>query len=295
VKVLTSVNAVTAMISKCIVPNQPPGIRCIIRLIEALVYPVIQYGMPVWRPSADQQSNLDKLIARPARQCLSLPSKSTAIQSVLTECGLLSTNSLYELSSLRLGARILLLDAQDPCKQLYFADRNPIATEIRRIQRHHNIQCDNSAQMLSVRDRIEQAQFDSWKFESKLTTDLQGVKQSPGTSLYMLRDTRPVCNLRARLRFNRCGLNASLAQRRVVPSPLCLMCGVDETVEHCLLECDSYDIVRNTCKNRLEAETLPMNLAVILGDEHAINSLSVAAALSITGDFLIAIHAIRKL
>jgi len=96
---------------------------------------------------------------------------------------------------------------------------------------------------------------------------MKGIKLSPGASEYLFVDDRRTSALRARLRHDRSSLKASLADRRVEPSPNCPTCGVPEDNDHCVLICPNFAIPRLRCTTRLSRIGQPLkSSAVALGD-----------------------------
>src|SRR6185437_14772933 len=67
---------------------------------------------------------------------------------------------------------------------------------------------------------------------------LRALKTSPGLSRYLKLDDQQTACARARLRFNRARLNASLHERKAIDSPDCTACGVPETVHHAVCDCN---------------------------------------------------------
>jgi hypothetical protein len=283
------------MISNSLVPRKPPGIRCVLTLVEALLVPLISYGFPIWEPENSRKNALDQLIARPLRRCLSLPQKSTHAFSVIVECGLLNIDSLYAIAAVRLGAAVFKLEANDPVKALLFDHRNPVTATIRRFQRQLDVSIDNSRQMRQLRQTVDQHQLEQWALADSGSKSLKGVKLKPGASQYLLRDSRHVCSLRARLRFDRSSLNSSLADRKLLPSPHCPACHCPETNEHCLLSCPMFSAERKACNAELQPIGLNLELLSALGCTELLPTNSVTTVLQATGRFLLAIDASRKL
>ena len=155
---------------------------------------------------------------------------------------------------------------------------------------------DDAKQMKKARDIVARVQFDNWKFaDQQMSKLLQGVKLQHGVSHYLTSDTRIICSIRARLRFDRALLNASLAQRRLRLSPDCELCNTPESVEHCLVACERYDNCRESCAKKLHAEGIDCNLGVLLGDYTGLTAGQTRSAVDITSQFLLAIEALRKL
>jgi len=294
-KVRGSVSRVVGMISRFITPGKPPGFKCVKQMSEALVAPIISYGQPIWRADKNQQASLDKLVAQPIRRCLSLPKGSTPTQPLLCEAGVMNCESIYNLAALRFGHQLLKLDAKDPCKQLLFSHTNTITVEINRVQRSTDVSYESTAEMKAARKTIDKLQFDVWVFDSSTANHLKGIKLNYGTSSYLLHDSRAICNVRARLRFDKASLHASLAQRRIVQDPNCALCHVPETVEHCILHCQRFDNLRTTCKSALLAQNIPFNIATVLGDTTGLSPALTRHLLDTTSSYLLGMHAIRRL
>jgi hypothetical protein len=295
--VIRRANYVSTVISNVIFPNKPPGIRTIVRLVEALLLPLLSYGMPMWSPHEKYANQLDQLIARPLRRCLSLPQASTHALSTIVECGTLSINSQHALSALRFGSVLHKAKPNDPCLPFFHTKSNFIAAKMRRFEKAVEVKCANAAAMASVRSAIDDWQLDAWRFSDSGSSLLKGCKLQSGTSLYLLRESRRLTAVRARLRLERSSLNSSLFQRRITADPSCPECKAnDETVQHCLLECPRYEMHRQNCRNGLSVLNLPLDLPTLLGDNEQIQPAARRTqALSTTGKFLAKIDEIRKL
>src|SRR4051812_43060381 len=113
---------------------------------------------------------------------------------------------------------------------------------------------------------------------------------------FCCRFLRKTASTRARLRLDRASLNASLAQRRVVPDKLCPECkNPEETVEHCLCVCPRYNAERKQCTVKLAAVSAAPTLDVLLGNVEHLKLYQQNAVLKTTAEFLQQIHQIRKL
>jgi hypothetical protein len=291
--VIQRANSVSALISNSIVPGKPPGFRCVRALVEALLMPLIQYGMPIWQLN-ERQNELDQLIARPLRRCLSLPQKSTHALSVIVESGLLSASSLFALSALRLGGAVWQLNGSDPVKSLLFQHNNSVSASIHRFSRNLGVRIDDPLHVRSLRHTVDQWQLDNWSEVKEGSKLLKGLKTQAGPSSYLLSDERRLSAVRARLRFDRASLNASLAQRSVLANANCPTCGQIDTVEHCLLECPRFLRQRNDLDMELQPIGEDVTLATILASDLLPKHVWSDVQLS-SGRFLLAIDTIRKL
>lgn len=304
IQVMGKANSASAVIASHIRPGKAPGFRVVATLVKALLLPVISYGFPVWSADAAGARALDQLIARPLKRCLSLPQKSTPAASVLVDCGVLSTDGLLAVETLRFAHTILKMEGKDPCKSYFLNPRNFLAVAARRFSREIGVDFQIPAQMAKAGDRTLAWQWRLWLAEPGTSEELQSpqtpvklIKLNPGTSDYLLHDNRRVSAVRARLRHDRASLALSLHIRRVegFPSPNCPDCLMPESVEHCLLECKRLNAERLALKAQLDELQVPVNLDIVLGH---INDLPVAKRLSvlqITAAFLQDIDRRRKL
>jgi hypothetical protein len=240
-------------------------------------------------------ARVDSIMARPFRRLLSLPQKSTHSASVLIECGFLSCEVLFRLCALRFGFRLLCSDSKDPCKPLLFEGEGAIAVRVRQAGRWAAVDYSSAKAMQHARRRVEQQQLLSWQADDAGSWQLKGLKLRTGHSPYLLHDGRRLSAIRARLRLNRCSLNASLAERRVTEDPNCAACGVPETVEHCLLDCPIYAGPRRQCEAALDRGGLRLSYAVLLGADDSCPDDKLPTVLRVTGDFLLAIDNLRQL
>src|SRR6185436_14750454 len=209
--------------------------------------------------------------------------------------GILSSSTLFAACALRFGFRVVCSDVHEPCKPLLFERKNAISACIRRSSAAVNVAIDNKEAMAVVHDQLQRHQWQEWQSNDIGCWQLKGLKLSSGPSLYLLHDGRRLATLRARLRFNRCSLRASLAERRLSADPNCEVCAVPETVEHCLLVCPRYTIARQECAAALDLHRLPLTLASALGSLDDAGPGVRRAALATTGRYLLAIDNIRHL
>ena len=93
------------------------------------------------------------------------------------------------------------------------------------------------------------------------------LKLKPGPACYLRLDSKEVASRRARLRFDRSGLRASLKQRRLVASDDCPDCkGVPDTAKHVLLHCPAYAAARQTCEAAMRRANCTFDESTALGD-----------------------------
>src|SRR3954447_14929867 len=87
-----------------------------------------------------------------------------------------------------------------------------------------------------------------WIVCNLVSVSLKRVKFSPGLSRYLLFDDGPTAIARARFRFDRALLRASMHKRALTEDPNCQLCDVPETVHHALADCPRYDNFRATAR-----------------------------------------------
>lgn len=294
-EMLARANRVSAVICSTIVPNQPPGFSCVNSLVNSLLVPVVSYGFPVWSVPPEFVARTDSILARPFRRLLSLPQKSTHSASVLIECGALTCESLLRLSALRFGFRLVASDIEDPCKRLLWVKTDAIAARINESSRWAGLPYDDAEQVRDARHRVELKQLLEWQASNVGVWQLKDLKLTTGPASYLRHDGRRLAAVRARLRLNRCSLNASLAERKVIPDAGCGVCAVPETVEHCLLVCPQFAALRQQCAAALDYLGLPLNIAIVLGADGVSPASKQRSALVATGHFLLAIDNARRL
>lgn len=144
------------------------------------------------------------------------------------------------------------------------------------------------AVLLSYRD---------WRSSGK--GSLQAFRQddSPGIAPYLLHDERSTLCLRARLRFSRSHLRSHQYRFGLVDSPVCQECklGVDETVEHVVLECPKYDGPRRRLSEALSALDLRLSVQIVLGGfEERLKTITTKIYTD-TGTFLLSVSELRPL
>ena len=99
----------------------PPAFPAVRRLLHAVLLPQIGYAFPWWKPTALQCATINTIIARPLLRVLHLPF-STHRLSLLLECGVPDTQSLWNRSVLRYAAGVSKLPADHPSRNLWEAE-----------------------------------------------------------------------------------------------------------------------------------------------------------------------------
>jgi hypothetical protein len=276
--------AITGMIHR---PGSPAALS-IRKLVVAICVPQITYGMPIFRPEAATCDELDQLLTIPLKQALRLP-KRTPAASVLNEFGLLNTEHLFGKATLWFARRAVTLDENHPTAKLW-ADE-PRGAEQSEAKRYEGIVKCNSIQLSNkdVDDTLQQRQLNQrWDADEKRQEPpVKLLKWLTGPARYLALDSKEVASRRARLRFDRSGLRASLRQRRLVASADCPDCkGVPDTAEHVLLHCPAYAAARQACAAALQRANCSFDLGTALGEVEQLNPRRQVSSLGITGQLL---------
>jgi hypothetical protein len=308
-----SVNTTTFMIHTCIQPHRAPHPRTIADLTRAYVIPVVAYSLHFCRLTLAQLHELQRLIVAPLRRALGLP-RCACHATLLAEFHIPSPARLRE--SLLLGfARQIhkLPNTHYARKQFYRAyGREPkpniqyarsLTNEITQMEAKLNLKHDTITDK-PMAFAIRQT-YDDWR-TSKASSILQSLR-SPAmtnTPAYIKLERNPVAPLRARLRFNLALLNYSINKRHIndwfgVVDAKCTRCtlGDDETPQHVLLHCPMYSTARDQARQQLQALSIDFNLDALLGEHRHLtktNNSIQRQIIAITGEFILAIHDIRK-
>jgi len=129
------------------------------------------------------------------------------------------------------------------------------------------------------------------------------LKFEPGPSLYLRTDSKTTASRRARLRFDRSGLNAARYRLRLSPTAACPDCKHPaDDADHVLLHCPQYDAHRLACRTALlridpRIDSLPALYTVAMGGvEHCADNLqpAILAATAPLLDAISRIAAIRR-
>jgi hypothetical protein len=146
-----------------------------------------------------------------------------------------------------------------------------------------------------VATRLQEEQLRDWWPEEDKSHELpvKALKLSTGPARYLTLDDKDVASRRARLRFDRSGLRASLRQRRLVASDDCPDCkGVPDTADHVLLACPAFQLERKTCEASLANYGCVLDFGTALGGVELLAPHMQRVTLAATGRLLRAIDRI---
>jgi hypothetical protein len=251
-KLVERVRRTAFAIMRVILPTAPPGPLSIRKLVLSIMAAQISYGMPVFAPDEQTRLELDGLMAMPLRNVLGLP-KSAPKAVVLNECACLNTEGMFGKATMAFARRAITLPAAHPTAELWTADsHSTVHSELKRFEHRTSmkaLECDNT----QVTNSLLRFQLrHCWDEEDKSVPPVMLLKLEPGLPAYLVHDNKTTAARRARLRFDRTGLNASLFHRRLAASPDCPECkGQAETADHVIMQCPKYNAARLLCDGRL--------------------------------------------
>ena len=271
-----------------------PGPLSVRKLVVSICAVQVSYGMPIFRPDAQTCADLDAWMAAPLRQSLRLPKRTPAVP-VLTEFGLLSSEHLFGKAALGFCRRAVTLDPGHPTAEHWAANsRGAERSEAKRFETAvgaSSLELNNQ----EVAFRLQEKQLREWWPEEDIKHELpvKLLKLQPGIACYLTLDDKEVASRRARLRFDRSGLRASLRQRRLVPTADCPDCkGVPDTAEHVLMSCPSFSGERHACETALGRCRCVLDLATAMGAVEDVTPHQRRTSLAATGRLLRAIDRI---
>lgn len=221
-----------------------PSAWSIRRLVQAIPVAQISYGMPIVRPDPATCAELNQLLALPLRRVLRLPKRTPALY-VLAEFCLLDVERLFDKATLWFARRASTLPGDHPTALLWADSRCPVRCEVRRLEAVHGSGLSAAGALASLRD----TQLGDWwgEEDEKHPLPIKLLKFTARPSSYLRVDSRTVASRRARLRFDRSGLNASRFKRKLVDSRACPDCKAPcDDSEHALLHCPVYSAPRQS-------------------------------------------------
>jgi hypothetical protein len=116
------------------------------------------------------------------------------------------------------------------------------------------------------------------------------LKSKPGMAVYLFHDSKVVAARRARLRFNKSSLRASLHSRRLAADPHCPDCkNVTESPQHVIFDCPTYAIARAACTTALADRGLLLTIPHALGGLENVPDYLHELVLQATATLLLAI------
>jgi hypothetical protein len=256
-KVLERVRKSAFAVARVLGGRSPVHPICARQLVTAIIEPQIAYGQPVWQPNSQANSRkLMSLLAMTLKRVLHLP-RSADTMGVLGDFDVHSPEAIRELAMLTASARMENLTPEHAAfrcwRRLRAVQDSLDSTHVfRRMRRFFSDQRLVLPATMTRGQRLELVQqLDHQRWRSTGAKSLRALKTSPGLSRYLKLDDQQTACARARLRFNRARLNASLHERKCIDSPDCTACGVPETVHHAVCDCNRYANLRATAAAEL--------------------------------------------
>lgn len=288
-RVRASAYAITGMVQR----GGSPAARSVAKLVQAICAAQIGHCMPVFQPDSALCASLDNLMALPIRRALRLPRRTPAAL-LLAEVGLMSTEHLCAQAALRFARRAVTLPEQHPTAVLWRDEaRGPEQSAVRRWEEAVGGQALQLGPKLTKERLLMRQLASGWTDGKDTCVPLLTHKFEPGLSVYLLLDDKHTASRRARLRFDRSGLRASLAKRRLVPSPDCPDCkGAVDDADHVLLTCPAFAGPRANCAAALAQAGCVLSTELALGRVEHLPKRKQAAALLATSELLTAIERI---
>jgi len=248
----------------------------------------------VFQPDSATCAQLDNLLALPIRRALRLPQRTPAT-AVLSEAGLLGAEHIGGQEALRFALRAQTLDAKHPTAELW---RDEQRGPERSLAKQWDGPAGGSALQVDARQvgpRLLSHQLNSgWNEDKDPSLPLLALKVGhTGLSAYLRHDDKVTASRRARLRLDRSGLRASLAQRRLAASAACPDCGAGtDDAEHALLLCPRQAAARQVCEAALAACGRALNFGLAMGQVEQLPPRLQQTALAATAGLLKAVDRI---
>ena len=304
-----SSNLICSMIS-----DSAPPARVVRALVLAVVRAQLSYAIALWCPPTKQLwAQFQSALIKPLRFALGVPGSAHGL-AVLAECGIPSMPRFRDLQMLLFARRVMLLPDDHPSRAVYLSQlavkkpgaksRFPLAKRVVQLRKEWLIQTLKTEPREKLADRAQKLSFYDLSF-GKGSRMLKSIKKRPGTSAYVMSDSRVVGALRARLRLDRSLLNESMSRRGATNvQATCPHCPLQiEDVDHVILHCPAYHVARARCFDTLRHHGFATSIASVLGElpsaiSHGllaglVSANAKEAALEAGARFLVEIHKIR--
>lgn len=320
--VLAKAQKTCFLICRLIQRDGPPNPYSIIHLVKAVLIPQITYAIAFWLPSSRHITSLQSLVVKPLRLVLGLP-KKTSIADILYECRVPFLKTYREYAIIKYASR---MHKEDTPLHLRRNWRGSIADAVlnKRVSytseystkehRYYHINtewfsiCSSTPWQLPTDFKDVKEQHTDQVLSSKFISSLQNenrllqslsspLSEDPALPQYFFTDDKPALAHRARLRFDQALTNASLFKRKLLNTDVCPLCGEEpETVQHILIFCAKYSSIRQDTIESLRGLGCRLTTEVALGklNDFLLTPTQKASILTITSQFISAIHEIRK-
>jgi hypothetical protein len=259
------------LISRTISPKRNPSAATIRSLVASKLVSLLSYSLPFITLTEEQERHFDTLVITPLRHSLSLP-PSTSRQAIILEFRLLPTHLLQQYLLLSFCQKLAKQPLSPFQALLDYYKNDPLFPKVPRmmktlIKAEATLNTSNTHTIQSTtKHAFLQAHFLECKAENickqllRLYTDF-----IPKLPIYIKTDTKAICSMRARLRFDRSNLNFSAYIRGQVNNAACPFCrNITETREHTLLTCPFFYIPRLSLSHSLNININDININHIL-------------------------------
>ena len=261
-----------------------PSFRIIRQLVTSVLIPKITYALPFITLLPDTHKiarQLKRLVIYPLRRALGLPNNAHH-NSIFVESRVLPIRYMQQYHSILFARRYIrqsttTTDAQTRYNHMFNRqDFTPlshpysaIATSCKAITSQHtsSLQAIQQATSKQLWNAVFNHFYAHW-YQSQHPS----APQPDPHSLFPCYIDKPICtntsipsylstlspttaSIVSRLRFNRARLNQSMHKRKRSVTPMCTTCNTMETVEHVVMQCPRYDIIRFQCLCALASHT----------------------------------------
>jgi hypothetical protein len=330
------------LIQRVIQRHGPPTPATIRQFTIAIPRARLIWALPFWQPNKSQYTAMDRILTQPLRSALHLP-RCTSRAALFSEYGLANLQLTREYQQLAYASRLLggtlpagsfpfspsLSSASDPSSpssppqhpartllqtnltrpdtdgsnQLY---SKPYWQQLLQLQSQWDVDLSTTTG-LALKQQMLQRQLELYQHTPPSTSSpgLRPFKQSPGASLYLYLDPKPVAAMRAKLRFDLASLAGSVMGHRMdTASQACILCDepAADTRHHLLLHCPvlyckrrklCLDLMSDGDDHLMDSDTAL--LSFLLGNLPSTNRLSqqLRSALKQSGQFIQLIFALR--
>jgi hypothetical protein len=282
------------LISRTISPTRNPSAATIRSLVISKLVSILSYSLPFLKLTVKNSKSFDTLIANPLRRVLSLPS-SASTQAILLEFRCLPTSLRKQYLLLSFFRKLSTCPSSPFQDLLSYYRKDPCYPVIPYIMSQLH-----AAEQAAATSTAHTPQS-NMKHTFLLSHYLQClVPTAPGKHLlrlypnfspllppYIKLDPKPVCSMRARLRFNTSSLNLSAFTRGQCNNAACPFCtGLAESRDHTLLTCPNFLPQRQYLCHSIKVNINQLQLL------HILNPTSKETAQA-TGDFIKSINTSR--
>ena len=294
--VLTKMRRAQQLILRLCHAWHPPGALVIKKLIEHVMCPILNYGLPVWSITAAWTSKFTSIIGQTAVRALGLPAGSCHAASMV-DLGLLDVEHMWQKWVMQMfkhckhSAAISTIQQQTPISP------NCLSIESINTKLPHNILMLCGLPWVKTVAAIKRDQFDRF-VNNNSHSPLYPLISRFGPQSYLRYDSRTTATIRARLRHGVNSLRYSLFVRGLSSRQDCPFChSLPEDRAHAILRCSSLRVERTAlfaALHRVGIRNEDDILRSVLGRWMDHPKVSPRRLAGITSDMLHSIDAMRQ-